>query len=85
MMHHPIQLIDPQRRIGAGVIALTGITQEMVESELASAARPPDSGSMTCARPHARPRRHTSASPIQEPRPTETSTSPGERETAITA
>src|SRR5215207_2012297 len=27
------QLIDPQRRIGAGVVALTGITQEMVTGQ----------------------------------------------------
>jgi DNA polymerase-3 subunit epsilon len=27
------QLVDPQRRIGAGVIALTGITQEMVSGQ----------------------------------------------------
>src|SRR3954452_1839273 len=27
------QLVDPQRRIGAGVVALTGITQEMVTGQ----------------------------------------------------
>ena len=34
-----------------------------------SPSRPPESGSMTCASPQARPRRHTSARPMHEPRP----------------